>query len=252
VSSGNHAIATAYAARVFGTSAKVVMIATADPVRIAAARAFGADVILAPNGVEAFAMAERIRDDEGRSFVHPFEGPLTALGTGTLGLELHEQAGELDAVIIAVGGGGLAGGVASALRQLQPHIRIIGVEPSGADTMHRSFAAGTPQSRGDVATIADSLAPPYALPYSFALCRQTFDRLVMVEDAEIKAAMRLLFSGMKLAVEPACAAATAALIGPLRDELAGQRVAVILCGSNIGEDRFAQLVKTNELASAAL
>jgi threonine dehydratase len=203
VSSGNHAIAAAYAARAFATSAKVVMIQSADPYRIAAARALGAEVLMAANGSEAFALAERIRDDEGRSLVHPFEGPEVAIGTGTLGLELFEQVGNLDAVIIAIGGGGLCAGVASALRQLQPDIEIIGVEPTGADTMHRSFAAGLPQSRSDVKTIADSLAPPYALPYTFALCRRYVTRLVSIEDDQIVDAMRLLFDGMKLAVEPA-------------------------------------------------
>lgn len=249
VSSGNHAIATAYAANVFGASANVVMIETADPMRIAAARSYGAEVLLAPNGTEAFRMAEHIAESEGRTFVHPFEGEAVALGTGTLGLEIHEQAGPLDAMIVAVGGGGLIGGVSAALRQLQPNIQIIGVEPSGADTMHRSFAAGTPQSRDDVATIADSLGPPYARPYSFALCRQNVDKLVIVDDAEIVDAMELIFSGLKFAVEPACAAATAALIGPLRDELEGKRVGVLACGSNISAGRFTRLLQTTNNVS---
>ncbi len=242
VSSGNHAIATAYAAMSFGMSAKVVMIETADPIRIAAAEAYGAEVLLAPNGAEAFALAEKIEAEEGRIFVHPFEGRTTALGTATLGLEMHEQMGKLDAVIVAVGGGGLMGGLSSALRQLQPDIEIIGVEPVGADTMRRSFAAGAPQSRDDVATIADSLAPPYALPYSFALCQRNIDRLITIEDAAIVDAMRLLNAGLKLAVEPACAAATAALVGPLRQSLDGKHVGVLLCGSNISAARFARLV----------
>jgi threonine dehydratase len=223
VSAGNHAIAAAYAAAMFSTSAKVVMIQTADSVRIEAARAYGAEILMAASGAEAFAMAERIRDDEGRAFVHPFEGLNVALGTGTLGLEMHEQMGALNAVIVSVGGGGLISGIFFALRQLQPGIEIIGVEPSGADTMHRSFSAGSPQSLDAVSAIADSLAPPYALPYSFALCRQNVDRLVMIDDAQIIDAMRLLNAGLKFAVEPSCAAALAALIGPLREELEGKR-----------------------------
>jgi threonine dehydratase len=125
-------------------------------------------------------------------------------------------------------------------KTLQPRCRIYGVEPVGADTMHRSFAAGSPQKRDDVSTIADSLGPPYALPYSFALCRAHVDRLVLIDDDQIVDAMALLFREMKLAVEPAGAAATAALVGPLRVELRGKRIGVIVCGANIDIETYAR------------
>jgi threonine dehydratase len=239
VSAGNHAIATAFAARRLGTSAKVVMLASANPARVSLCKAYGAEIIMAPNGKVAFELAAQIERDEGRTFVHPFEGPLTALGTGSIALEWIEQAGELDVVIIPIGGGGLCAGIATALKLLQPRCRIFGVEPSGADTMHRSFAAGQPMSRADVQTIADSLAPPYALPYSFALCRANVDELVLVDDDQIRDAMSLLFREVKLAVEPAGAAATAALVGPLKERLRGHRVGVIVCGANIDIHGFA-------------
>jgi len=242
VSAGNHAIAVAYAAARRGTHAKVVMLGSASPARVARCKQLGAEVLMSTGGAAAFALADQLRIEEGRTFVHPFDGPLTALGTATLGLEFAEQAGALDALIVPVGGGGLIAGVASAFKAVQPRCRIYGVEPEGADTMHRSFAAGSPQRRDDVATIADSLAPPYALPYSFGLCRQVVDRLVMVDDDQIVDAMAALFREMKLAVEPAGAAATAALFGPLREELRGRRVGVIVCGANIDITTFARHV----------
>jgi threonine dehydratase len=123
---------------------------------------------------------------------------------------------------------------------MQPGCRVFGVEPDGADTMHKSFAAGSPQEADKINTIADSLAAPHAAPYSFELCHRFVDDLVKVTDDDMRRAMGLLFADMNLAVEPACAAATAALRGPLRDRLAGQRVGVILCGSNIDLATFAE------------
>ena len=116
------------------------------------------------------------------------------------------------------------------------------VEPFGADSMWRSFAAGAPQRLDRVATIADSLGAPYALPYSFGLCRRYADEIVRIDDGAMVDAMRLAFDALKLALEPAGAAATAALLGPLRDRLAGKRVGVLACGSNIDPASFAQLV----------
>lgn len=241
-SAGNHAVATAFAAHKLGTTAKVVMMASANPARVARAEAYGAQVIKAPDGKTAFELARGIAEEEGRTFVHPFEGPHTALGTATMGMEWSRQAGPLDAVILPVGGGGLAAGAATAFKLLQPDCQVFGVEPEGADTMHRSFAAGEPQSRADVATIADSLAPPYALPYSFGLCHAAIDELVMISDDQIRDAMGLLFREVKLAVEPAGAATTAALVGPLRERLRGKRVGLLACGANIDIEGFAAMV----------
>lgn len=246
MSAGNHAIAVAWGAAKFGIPAKVVMQASANPARVAAARAWGAEVVTAADGPSGFALAEKIAAEEGRTFIHPFDGEQTTLGTASLGLELAEQAPDLDAVIIAIGGGGLAGGAARALKLLQPGCEIIGVEPVGADSMHRSFEAGEAQRLERVQTIADSLAPPMALPYGFAMCRASVDRIVRVSDDEIRNAMGLLFRDMKLAVEPAGAAAVAALVSKLAEELRGQRVGVVVCGSNIDAATFcAHLAQTS-------
>ena len=117
---------------------------------------------------------------------------------------------------------------------------MFGVEPTGADTMHRSFAEGSPQAIDAVRTIADSLGAPHAAPYSFELCRRFLDELVYVNDDELRGAMLLLFTEAKLAVEPAGAASTAALLGPLRERLAGKRVGLIACGANIDPATFSK------------
>lgn len=232
VSAGNHAVATAYAARAMGTRAKVVMIRNANPARIERCRHYGAEVVLADDIREAFAKADEIREREGRYFVHPFEGEAVLRGTATVGLEICEQVGDFDALVIPVGGGGLCAGIASLVRQLKPGCEIIGVEPEGANSMYRSLQSGRPEKLDQVRTIADSLGAPFALPMSFELCRANLDRLVLVSDDELRAAMRRLFTDMKIAVEPACAATTAALAGPLAADLAGKHVVLVLCGSN--------------------
>jgi threonine dehydratase len=139
---------------------------------------------------------------------------------------------------VPIGGGGLIGGIANAVKQLRPDCEIFGVEPEGADSMSRSRAAGEPQAIERVSTIADSLGAPFAMPYSFGLAEQNVDRLVLVDDDQLRHVMGFLFRAMKLAVEPACAASTAALLGPLRDELRGKRVVLVMCGSNIDWDTF--------------
>ena len=239
VSAGNHAVATAYAARAAGATAKIVMVSSANPSRIAATRAQGAELVLADDVHQAFELAERIQADEGRYLVHPFEGPHTATGTGTVGLEICEQCDDFDVVLVPVGGGGLIAGIANVVRQLRPESKVIGIEPEGADSMHRSFAAGEPRSIEKVGTIADSLGAPYALPYSFGLCRENVDELALVDDEQLRKAMGLLFERLKIAVEPACAATTAALVGPLRKRLQGKTVVLVFCGSNIDWETFA-------------
>lgn len=233
VSAGNHAIAAAWAAQIVGVPAKIMMINTANPRRVELANSFGAEIVMAGSAHEAFAMADDLVANEGRTLVHPFEGRATALGTATVGLEFLQQVPSLDAVIVPIGGGGLIAGISAAVKLIKPDCLVFGVEPEGADSMHRSFAAGEPRSIEKVATIADSLGAPYAMPFTFGLAKANVDGLVLVNDAQLRAAMRLTFLDAKLAVEPAGAAALAALVGPLRDRLAGLHVGLVVCGSNI-------------------
>ena len=244
VSAGNHAISLGYCARILRSTAKVVMPKSANAFRVQMCRELGVAVELVDNVTDAFARVKEIESTEGRTFVHPFEGPKTALGTASVGLEFIDQVraarASLDAVIVAAGGGGLTGGVACAVKQMSPDTAVYVVEPEGADTMYRSFEAGSPQSIDAVRTIADSLGSPRCEPYSFALNRQFVDEVVLVTDDQIREAMRLLFRSAKLAVEPAGAAALAALMHPLRERLDGKSVGVVVCGANIDAESFAK------------
>jgi len=241
-SAGNHAVSVAFAARAVGAHAKLAMPRHASPARIAACREQEAEVLLTDTIHDAFALAQKLVADEGRSMVHPFDGPRTAEGTATIGLELMRQVRGLDAVVVPVGGGGLCGGIAAAVKQINPRCDVFGVEPYGADAMYRSFQAGHPVQLERVDTIADSLGAPYALDYSYGVCKRFVDEIVRVSDDDLAVSMHHLFRDMKLVAEPAAAAATAALLGPLRRRLAGKRVALIVCGSNIDAARFSALL----------
>ncbi|MEO5903873.1 MAG: pyridoxal-phosphate dependent enzyme [Gemmatimonadaceae bacterium] len=244
VSAGNHAISLGYSARILGTTAKVVMPKTANAFRVQKCHDLGVDVELVDNIGEALERVKQIETEEGRTFVHPYEGPKTAMGTASVGMEFIDQVREagasLDAVIVAAGGGGLTGGVACAVKQMSPTTAVYVVEPEGADTMYRSFEIGSPQSLDAVRTIADSLGAPRCEPYSYALNWRFVDEVVLVSDDQIRDGMRLLFRSAKLVVEPAGAAALAALMYPLQDRLNGKRVGLVVCGANIDAETFAK------------
>lgn len=241
VSAGNHALAVSYAAKTVGTSAKVVMPAAANPARVEGCRAYGAEVVLTPDVHAAFQEVHRIEREEGRAMVHPFEGKTTALGTATVGYELCRQVPGLELLVVPIGGGGLAAGVATAAKALAPDCRVIGVEPSGSDVMRRSLAAGRPLAIENPATIADSLSAPHTAPYTFGLCRRFLDDLVVVGDDELRRAMALLAREMKLAAEPAGAASTAAAVGPLAERVRGRRVGLLVSGTNMDLPTFCRL-----------
>jgi threonine dehydratase len=242
LSAGNHAISLGYCARILGTTAKVVMPRTANPFRLQVCRELGVEIDFVDSIAEGFPRVKEIQEKEGRTFVHPYEGPKTALGTATIGMEFIDQTRDagvtLDAVIVAAGGGGLTGGVACAVKQMSPSTAVYVIEPEGADTMYRSFKAGTPQSIDEVRTIADSLGSPRCEPYSFEMNRQFVDEVLLVNDDQIRDAMRLLFRSAKLVTEPAGATALAGLMYPLRSRLEGKTVGIVVCGGNIDAATF--------------
>ena len=242
VSAGNHAVAVSWAAHVMGAPAHVVIISPANPARIRQARAWGAKVELSDNAEAAFQRVQNIEKQDGKTLVHPFEGRSIAIGTGALAMEWLEQAPDLDALVIPVGGGGLIAGVAAAAKQIRPEIKVYGAEPFGADSMFQSLVGNEPVQASRVDSIADSLRAPNAREYSFALVRRHMDDLGRVEDDEIRQAMRLILQELKMMVEPACATATAAAIGPLHERLEGKHVGVLLCGSNIDLATFSRLL----------
>ena len=241
-SGGNHALALAWAAQAAGTSAKIAIPKTADPIRIEGCRALGAELVLCDSIHEVFPKMEEIAASEGRTVVHPFEGYNMSLGSATCGAEMFADAANLDVVILPVGGGGLISGMSNALKLLNPDIEIFGVEPFGADSMYRSFRSGTPERLEKVDTIADSLGSPTALPYSYALTRENVTDIVRVHDDELRNTMRLMNSALKLMVEPACAASLTGALGPLKEYCEGKSIGLLACGANISRDRFIELV----------
>lgn len=242
VSAGNHALATSWGAQSAGLSAKVVMPKTADPIRVEGCRAMGAEIVLTEDVGAAFIEVQRLVDEEGRTMLHPFESPYMTLGAATCGAEFAKAHPDMEIVVLPVGGGGFISGMSAAIKLLIPDCTIIGVEPFGADSMFQSFERDEAVHIGSVNTIADSLGAPMALPDGFAITRENVSEIVRIEDDEMRAAMRLLYDSTKLVAEPACAATTAAICGPLRERCEGKRVGIIACGSNIGLEKFQTLI----------
>jgi len=241
-SAGNHAIAVAYAAHKMGVSAKVVMPKSANPFRVERVKFWGAEIVFGDSMDDLISLSEQLQKNEQRVLIHPFEGERTIEGTATVGYELCKDVDSLDAVIVPVGGGGLMAGVASAVKQLQPDARVIGVEPTTACGMSDSIKKGAPLDKVHLGSIADSLSAPMHFPLSFSNNEKYVDEFVQVTDEQMRDTMRLMFKELKLAVEPACAAALAALQGPLLNSLAGKRVGLIACGSNIDMQTYNALL----------
>lgn len=245
-SAGNHAIAVADASSILGLDAKVVMQSSANPARIAAAKAAGAEIIIAEDGPAAFAMAHQLEQDEDRLFIHPFDGFKVAQATGGIAAEMLREVPDLDAIIVSVGGGGLAGGVAAGAKLISPNCEVLGVEPEGAAAMALSFDQGKASTLQNIDTIADSLAPPMTTEVTYRLCSDNMDALCTVSDQQMAAACFLLGRDHKVIAEPACGAATAAALTRFADRLANKKVGIILCGSNIDADSYSELMKQGE------
>lgn len=241
-SSGNHAQAVAWAARQFGVPATIVMPVDAPPVKKAATESMGAEVVLeGTTSSERKARAEAILADRGGTMVPPFDDPDIIAGQGTVGLEILRQLGERTPglVLVPIGGGGLLAGVAAAVRGACPEARVIGVEPVGAASMLRSVEAGHPVTLDSVASIADGLKPVRPGDLTYAHCRELVDRVVTVDDPEIREAVLWLFR-RRLVVEPSGAATVAALLsGVVEPAERGETVAV-LSGGNIEPSLLAE------------
>ena len=242
ISAGNAGQAYAWAGREAGVPMTVVMAVGANPTKVAACRGYGAEVVLEGEHVgAAFRALERIRDERGLTFVHPFEDAPVIAGHGSVGLEILEDLPEVDVVVVGVGGGGLISGTAAALKERRPSVRVYGVEPVGAAAMSLAFEAGTPvtiQPR----TVADGLAAPFAGVLTLALCRRYLDGLVLLDDATILGGVGFALERMKQVLEPAGAAALAAVLFgriPIAD---GELVAVVGSGGNIDVARIDELL----------
>lgn len=230
-SGGNHGVALAYAAHRLGIPAIVYLPATASKDRVARVKVWHAQVIL--HGAawdDAHARAAEHAAAEGMTYVHPFDADTTLAGQGTLGLELLGDLPELDCVVIAIGGGGLIGGMAAAIKQIKPDVRIIGVEPTGAPSMQYSVDQGRVEPLAEVRTIADTLAPRCVSERTLALTQRYVDQIVLVEDAGLIEGMRWLWLHYNQLVEPAGAAVIAALAQV--DLRAYRHPVALICGGN--------------------
>ena len=232
-SAGNHAQGVAFAARDMGIPATICIPAGAPLSKIEATRSYGANVVLVP-GVydDAHAEAVRLRDEQGLTFIHPFDDERVMAGQGTIGLEIAEQLPDADAVLVPIGGGGLIAGVASALRQLKPACRIIGVQAAGAASMADSLRAGHILTLPEVHTVADGIQVKTPGEKTFAICREAVDEVVTVGEAEIASAILTVLERQKLMVEGAGAVGVAAVMyGEL--DLRGKTVCALLSGGNL-------------------
>ena len=241
VSAGNHAIATSYGANKFNLKNKIFIYNTANEFRIKKCKALNANLYFT-DPHNAFKQVEAASKEEGYIFIHPFDGVSTLQGTASLGLEICNQIDDIENILISVGGGGLISGIGSVIKQIYPKCKIIGVEPEGAQGLSESLLNKKPISNVRINTIADSLAAPLHMPYSFNVCQKVIDKMITVTDIEMIKSMKFMFENFKMLLEPACVAGVAALLGPLKNQLAKQKTVILLCGSNIDVKTWNSLV----------
>jgi threonine dehydratase len=242
VSSGNHAQALALAARLQGVRAVILMPADSPANKLAATRAQGAEVIEFDRyAVDREALLAELVAERGLVPVHPYDDERVMAGQGTVALELLEEVGELDLLLVCVGGGGLIAGCATVARALQPGLRVVGVEPEAGDDTRRSLRAGERVRIPVPRTIADGQQLPIPGELTFPVIRERVDDVVVASDGEIVAAMRTLFERVKTVAEPSGACALAALLAG-RVDARGLRVGVTISGGNVSADRFAELI----------
>lgn len=242
LSAGNAGQAYAWAGRAAGVAVTVVMPANAVRSKVDACRGYGARVVLHGAHVgETFAEMERIRDLEGLRFVHPFDDPAVIAGHGSIGLELLEDLPDLDVVVVGVGGGGLISGVAAALKERRPAVRVYGVEPE------RSNAVSLAMERNEIVriqpdSVADGLGAPFAGTWTLAMAQHYLDGVILLDDPTILAGMRFAIERLKQVLEPAGAAALAAVLAGRVPIDHGERVAVVLSGGNVEVGRIGELL----------
>jgi len=238
VSAGNHAQAVAWAARHVGAPCVVVMPTGAPRSKLDAVAGYGAELVLHDDRATLFDKLREVEQARRLVFIHPFDDPAVLAGAGTVGLELVADAPDVEVVIVPVGGGGLLGGVASAVKALSPRTRVVAVELAAGPGLGPALAAGKPvPSPRPAGTVADGMTPPFVGALPLAIARAAVDDIVTVTEAEIIAAMELLMTRAKLFVEGSGAAATAALVAGKLALAPGTRVVSIVSGGNVDPDR---------------
>ena len=243
LSAGNAAQAYGWAGREEGVAVTVVMPLRAVRSKVDACRAYGADVVL--HGEHVGSTLEKLQElieERGLTLVHPFDDPEVIAGNGTAGLEILEDLPDVDVVVAGVGGGGMISGLATALKESRPGIRVYGVEPEGSDAVSRAIRAGE-VVRIDPVSVADGLGAPFAGQWTLPICAKYLDDIVLLDDATILGGLRFAAERMKQVLEPAGAAALAAVLAgriPIRD---GERVLVVFSGGNVERSRLGEFLE---------
>jgi threonine dehydratase len=237
-SGGNHGAAIAFAAQKFNVPAKIYVPTVASIAKIDRIRGYGAQLVIGGERyADAYAESQKWAAESGAMAIHAYDQRETLLGQGTVGLELEEQAADLDTLLVAVGGGGLIGGIAA---WYAGKIRIIGVEPDKAPTLTRALEAGAPVDAEAGGIAADSLAPRRVGELMFPLAQKFVERVLLVTDQEIRQAQQALWKEMRIATEPGGAAAFAALLSRKYRPVSSERVGVLLCGGNTDAVNFSK------------
>jgi threonine dehydratase len=236
----------ALASAAVGLPATILMPADAPEAKVEATRGYGAEVVTYDRYSEdRERLGQALAAEQGLELVPPYDDPLVMAGQGTVALELLEEVGAVDVLVVPVGGGGLAAGCATVVKALAPHARVVGVEPEAADDTRRSLERGERVEIAVPATIADGLQVSAPGRLTFEVNRQLVDEIVTVSDAELVEAMRFLFERMKVVAEPSGAAAVAALLAS-RVDVRGGRVGAVLSGGNVGARRFCELLADSD------
>lgn len=235
-SGGNHGVAVAYAAHRLGLPATIFVPDVASPAKQAAIRGLGANLVIAGSlYADALAASEAHIERTGAMAIHAYDQAETLLGQGSVGIELEQDAPEIDTLLVAVGGGGLIGGIAAWFER---RVKIVAIEPEQSPTLHAAFAAGEPVDAPAGGIAADSLAPRRVGHLMFPIARENVDRVVLVTDDAIRQAQEALWSTLRVVSEPGGATAFAALLSGRYKPSAGERVAVLLCGANTTAVKF--------------
>jgi threonine dehydratase len=241
VSGGNHAQAVAYVARALGLKSLILMPESTPKNYVDATRGYGAEVKFAATAHAAFAEVEQFEKD-GWAYIHPFDDPLVMAGQGTVGLEIMEDVPQATDVIVSIGGGGLIGGVATAVKSLKPAVKVWGVETEGADCMSKSIAAGKIVTLDTITSVARTLGAPAPSERTFELAKKLLESITVVPDSEAIAALRLLLERLKVLTEPA-ASCTFAAAERLQDKFTSEsHVVLVLCGGNMPLDDLPKLI----------
>lgn len=237
-SAGNHGAGLAFAAQQLGVYCRVYMASNAVPFKVDAIRGFGAEIVFGETIQAASEMMNIAIEREGLVFLSPFDDSAVVAGQGVVALEILEDAPDIDAIVVPVGGGGLIAGIALAVKSLRPDISMVGVEPEGAAVVSQSLAAGRVVRLEKIETIADGLAAPFAGVLTQQIITACVDRMVIVTDDDIAAAIAPIMSHTKLMPEPSAAAGYAALVSGKSGISKGSNVVCILTGGNVGLDRL--------------